>query len=192
MKRLESRNHRVHRTENLQGLGRSACLNRTPRPNSFRIRRRLAMNRRKRRKRRTANLRSLCLLLFKLARSKGGGGDPDIDDSDLRPCRAPECAEGPVFPGCYPGLICGALSARARRLNRLAAESSKLRNPGMGGGCLGRGVEESCLAPTKCRPSPLNPRPSTLAPRPSDVGLLGNWGLAKLAAPPGGGYHLPC
>jgi hypothetical protein len=24
----------------------------------------------------------------------------------LRPFRAPECSEGPAFPGCYPGLIC--------------------------------------------------------------------------------------
>jgi hypothetical protein len=32
--------------------------------------------------------------------------------SSLRPFRAPECSEGPAFPGCCPGLICCALSAR--------------------------------------------------------------------------------
>jgi hypothetical protein len=33
---------------------------------------------------------------------------------------------GPVFPGCYPGLICCALSARALRLGWRATEMSKL------------------------------------------------------------------
>jgi hypothetical protein len=37
---------------------------------------------------------------------KGGG-----NFHDLRPFRAPEHSVGPAFPGCYPGLVCCALSA---------------------------------------------------------------------------------
>jgi len=54
---------------------------------------------------------------------------------------------GPVFPGCYPGLICCALSARALRLGWLATEMSKLQRPDSESGRTPRASPDSDAAP---------------------------------------------
>jgi hypothetical protein len=63
----------------------------------------------------------------------------------LRPLRAPECSEGPAFPGCYPGRVCRCAFSACSCESGLEARMPKLQ-------CARNGVPEIPARPRERKP----------------------------------------